>query len=159
MWLTRHELCLLVEGKGPHSGRRHGYVVAVERNVTHYENGFFGAGVAYLSGCWQVFWRQIWTYRLGWPPMTPVWLSVGERYVRRGRCAPWRAKRRRVVAGTRRRGRVAGGGEGARDPKPAEATCRAHPTRRQAIYGPPRDARGNRCLAEGGVAVIYPASC
>jgi F-type H+/Na+-transporting ATPase subunit alpha len=28
-----------------------------------------------------------------------------------------------------------------------------------AIYGPPRDARGNRSLAEGKVAAIYPASC
>jgi hypothetical protein len=27
------------------------------------------------------------------------------------------------------------------------------------IYGPPRDARGNRSLAEGKVAAIYPASC
>mgnify|MGYP001357032816 CR=1 FL=1 len=27
------------------------------------------------------------------------------------------------------------------------------------LYGPPRDARGNRSLAKGKVAAIYPASC
>jgi transposase InsO family protein len=39
-------------------------------------------------------------------------------------------------------------------PEPAKATCRAHPTRRQAIYGPPRETRGNRSLAEGEDADI-----
>jgi hypothetical protein len=48
---------------------------------------------------------------------------------------------RRVVPGRRRRGRIAEGGEGTRDPKPAEATCRAHPTRPQAIRGGSGEAR------------------
>ncbi len=45
-----------------------------------------------------------------------------------------------------------GGGAGA-----AGARCEARPTRRQAIDGPPRVARGNRCLAAG--EVVPPASC
>nr|WP_139192032.1 hypothetical protein [Thiocapsa sp. KS1] len=40
----------------------------------------------------------------------------------------------------------------------AKAVCKAHRTRRQAIYGPPRDARGTHRVAEGVVAAIYPTS-
>jgi len=47
----------------------------------------------------------------------------------------WRAKRGRVVPGSRRRGHVAAVTQGPKVSESAEGTCRAHPTRRKAICG------------------------
>jgi len=51
------------------------------------------------------------------------------------RCAPWRAKRGRVVPGRRRRKRMAGVGVGAVGPGADVGHMHAHPTRRRAICG------------------------
>ena len=107
--------------------------------------GLLTVGVTHAAGCPSAMLRAV--VRVAAARFRWTWAAVsGFR-----RCAPWSAKRRRVVPGRRRRGRVAGGGEGARDPKPAEATCRAHPTRRQAIRegsGGARAAASQRARGE-----------
>ena len=50
-------------------------------------------------------------------PWAPAWRPTSNR------CRPWRAKRRPVVPGRRRRGRLAGVAEG-RSPEAAEARCK-----------------------------------
>ena len=64
------------------------------------------------------------------------------------RCAPWRAKRRRVVPDRRRRERIAEVAKG-RSPEAAKAICRAHPRRRRAICG---RCRARRTNGESGTA-------